>query len=134
MSIPYRKVKRAVISPDHTVREAWVMHQVNYTPIKFVDFVKECVISQGVSASQVHGIASAMSNRLRHYLELGHSVQIDGIGTLKPVFNASSADTPEALGAECVQRVKVRFYPHKDFQNVLNHMTFEDMDAIDEQE
>ena len=133
MSIPYRKVKRKVIGPDHKVHEAWLMQQVNYPPIKFESFVQECVMSQGVSAAQVKGIASAMSDRLRHYLELGHSVQIEGIGTLKPTFNAASADTPEELGAGSVRTVKVRFYPHKDFQETINKMDFEDVELLEEE-
>ena len=29
-------------------------------------------------------------------------------------------------------KVKVQFYPHKDFQEVLSQMTFVDMDALNE--
>ncbi|MBR1667024.1 MAG: hypothetical protein IJ693_01955 [Bacteroidaceae bacterium] len=132
MSIAYRKVKKSVFTPEYTMREAWVMQQVSYPPVKFENFVKECVMSQGVSAAQVKGIATAMSDRLRHYLELGHSVQLGGIGTLKPVFNASSAENPADLGTELVRTVKVRFFPHKEFQDTLRRMDFEDMDALNE--
>lgn len=132
MSIPYRKRKKKVIMPDQSLREAWVMEQFSYEPIKFKDFVKECVMSQNVSSSQVKGIADAMSDRLRHYLELGHSVQIEGIGTLKPTFHAKSAETPEELGGELVRQVKVQFYPHKEFKEVLKNMEFVDIDAINE--
>lgn len=132
MSIPYRKRKKKIITPDHQQHEAWVMEQFSYEPVKFKDFVKECVMSQNVSSAQVRGIADAMSDRLRHYLELGHSVQIEGIGTLKPTFNAKSAETPEELGGELVRQVKVQFYPHKEFKEVLQHMEFVDIDAINE--
>lgn len=132
MSIAYRKVKRQVIKPDHTTREAWLMQQVCPTPVSFEDFVKECMLSQGVAQAQVKGIACAMSDRLRHYLSLGHSVQIGGIGTLRPVFNASSADSPEQLNTQCVHAVKVRFYPHKEFQETLRGMKFEDVEAVNE--
>jgi hypothetical protein len=69
---------------------------------------------------------------LQDYLMLGHSVQIAGIGTLKPTFNAHSAETSEELSGESVYKVKVQFYPHKDFQEVLSQMTFVDMDALNE--
>ena len=132
MSIPYRKRKKKIIMPDQSIREAWVMELFSYEPVKFEDFVKECVEAQGVSSAQVKGIVEAMSNRLRTYLTLGHSVQIAGIGTLKPTFNARSADSPEELGSESVHKFKVQFYPHKDFRNVLKQMTVVDMDAINE--
>ena len=134
MSIAYRKVKRKVIQANHTTSEAWLMQQVNPAPIKFENFVKECVMSQGVAAAQVKDIAAAMSDRLSHYLALGHGVQIAGIGTLKPVFNASSAETPEQLNAQSVRTVKVRFYPHKEFQETLNKMEFEDVEALGEED
>lgn len=132
MAIPYRKRKKKILGPDHQQHEAWVMEQFCYDPIKFEDFVKECVMAQGVSEAQVKGIASAMSNRLRTYFTLGHSVQIEGIGTLKPTFNAHSAETPEELGNQSVFKVKMQFYPHKAFKEVLRNMTVVDMDTIDE--
>jgi predicted histone-like DNA-binding protein len=132
MAIPYRKRKKKILGPDHQQHEAWIMEQFSYEPIKFEDFVKECVMAQGVSGAQVKGIVEAMSNRLRSCLMLGHSVQIAGIGTLKPTFNAHSAETPEELGGESVYKVKVQFYPHKEFQNVLSQMTFVDMDTLNE--
>lgn len=134
MSIAYRKVKRQVINPDHTTREAWLMQQVCPKPVSFEDFVKECMLSQGVAQAQVKGIACAMSDRLRHYLSLGHSVQIEGIGTLRPVFNAASAESAEQLNTQCVHAVKVRFYPHKEFQQTLKGMRFEDVEAMNEEE
>lgn len=130
MSIPYRKVRKKVIAPDQTIHEAWVMQQFSYEPVNFEDFVKECVEAQGVSGAQVKGIVEAMSNRLRSYLMMGHSVQIAGIGTLKPTFNAHSAETPEELSGQSVYKVKVQFYPHKEFQKVLGQMTFVDMDTL----
>lgn len=132
MAIPYRKRKKKILGPDHQQHEAWVMEQFSYEPVKFEDFVKECIMSQGVSGAQVKGIVEAMSNRLRSYLMLGHSVQIAGIGTLKPSFNAHSAETSEELSGKSVYKVKVQFYPHKDFQDVLSQMEFVDMDTLDE--
>lgn len=132
MAIPYRKRKKKILGPDHQQHEAWVMEQFSYEPVKFEDFVKECIMSQGVSGAQVKGIVEAMSNRLRSYLMLGHSVQIAGIGTLKPSFNAHSAETSEELSGKSVYKVKVQFYPHKDFQNVLSQMEFVDMDTLNE--
>ena len=132
MAIPYRKRKKKILGPDHQQHEAWVMEQFSYDPIKFEDFVKECVMAQGVSEAQVKGIASAMSNRLRTYFTMGHSVQIEGIGTLKPTFNAHSAETPEELGNQNVFKMKVQFNPHKEFKEVLRNMTVVDIDAINE--
>jgi predicted histone-like DNA-binding protein len=133
MAIPYRKRKKKVLGPDHLQHEAWIMQQFSYEPVKFENFVKECVEAQGVSGAQVKGIVEAMSNRLRSYLMLGHSVQLAGIGTLKPTFNAHSADTPEELGSGSVYKVKVQFYPHKEFQEMLGKMEFVNIDALNEE-
>ena len=132
MAIPYRKRKKKILGPDHQLHEAWVMEQFSYEPVKFERCVKECIMSQGVSGAQANGIVEAMSNRLRSYRMLGHSVQIAGIGTLKPTFNAHSAETSEELGGKSVYKVKVQFYPHKDFQDVLSQMTFVDLDTLNE--
>ena len=109
------------------------MQQFSYDPVPFEDFVKECVVAQGVSSAQVKGIVEAMSNRLRSYLMMGHSVQVAGIGTLKPSFNAHCAATPDELGSQSVYKVKVRFYPHKEFQETLKRMNFEEMERLDEE-
>ena len=132
MAIPFRKRKKKIIGPDHKLHEAWVMEQFSYDPIPFDGFVKECVMAQGVSSAQVKGIVEAMSNRLQSYLTMGHSVQIAGIGTLKPTFSAASAETPEELGSSSIRQVKVKFYPHKEFQNIMGKMEFVDMDSLNE--
>ena len=66
MAIPYRKRKKKILGPDHQLHEAWVMEQFSYEPVKFESFVKECIMSQGVSGAQVKCIVEAMSNCRAH--------------------------------------------------------------------
>ena len=84
------------------------------------------------SNGQVMLNKTLLADEIVKYFETGHSVQLEGIGTLKPVFNAACADTPEELGNECVRQIKLRFYPHKEFQESMKHLELVDLDLIQE--
>ena len=126
-----RKAKKKIVRPDG-MHEAWVYQSATLSPITFKEVIKECAESCGEHPSKTTGVVTALMDRIAHYLKIGRTVQIDGIGTLKPTFNAHSAETPEGLSGQSVYKVKVQFYPHKDFQGVLNKMEFVDMDTLNE--
>lgn len=115
-----RKAKKKVVQNDG-MREAWIYQSPTLPHIKFEDVVKECAESCGEPPSKTIGVVVALMDRIAHFLKIGRTVEIDGIGTLKPVINSKSADTAEDLEepAHAIKGVKVRFYPHKPLQEAI---------------
>ena len=115
--------------------EAWVYQSPALPIITFKDLVKECAETCGEHPSKTNGVVTAMMERIAHYLTLGRSVQIGGIGTLKPVINSTSAETAEALGepSEAIKGVKLRFYPHRPLQEAIAENGYEYQAELDDQ-
>ncbi len=128
-----RKAKKKIVRPDG-MHEAWVYQSPVLPLVQFKDVVKECAESCGEHPSKTLGVVNALMDRIAHYLEIGRSVRIDGIGTLKPVINSTSAPSAEELGdpAEAIKGVKVRFYPHTPLQEAIAENGFEYQPELDD--
>ena len=128
-----RKAKKKIVRPDGQ-HEAWVYQSPALPLVSFKALLKECAESCGENPSKTMGVVAALMDRVTHYLELGRAVQIDGIGTLKPVINSASAATAEELGepAEVIKGVKVRFYPHGPLQDAIAENGFEYQSELDD--
>lgn len=129
-----RKAKKKIVRPDG-MHEAWVYQSPAFPPITFKSVIKECAKSCGEPSNKTLGVVAALMNRIAHYLQLGHSVQIEGIGTLKPVINSKSAVTAEELGmpADSIKGVKIRFYPHKPLQDAIAENGYEYQPDLDDE-
>lgn len=128
-----RKAKKKIVRPDG-MHDAWVYQSQALPHIEFQDVVKECAESCGERPSKTVGVVAALMDRIAHYLKLGRSVQIDGIGTLKPVINSSSAQTAEELETPitAIKGVKLRFYPHSPLQKAIMENGFEYQPELDD--
>lgn len=129
-----RKAKKKIVRPDG-MHDAWVYQSVALPPITFKEVVKDCAESLGEPTNKTQGVVNALMDRIAHFLELGRQVQIDGIGTLKPVINSGSAESAEALGAptEVIKGVKVRFYPHGPLQDAIAANGYEYQPELDDE-
>ena len=128
-----RKAKKKIVRPDG-MHEAWVYQSTGMTPITFKQVVQECAASCGEPSNKTLGVVTALVDRIAHYLELGRQVQIDGIGTLKPVINSASAATADELGqpTESIKGVKVRFYPHGPLQEAIAENGYDYQSELDD--
>ena len=128
-----RKAKKKVVRPDGQ-HDAWIYQSPALPIITFKELVKECAESCGESPSRTMGVVTALMDRAGHYLKMGRSVRIDGIGTLKPAINSASADSADELGepTEVIKGVKVRFYPHKPLQDAIAANGYEYQSELDD--
>ena len=129
-----RKARKKIVRPDGQ-REAWVYQSPALPLITFREVIKECSESCGENPSKTMGVVTALMDRVSHYLKTGRAVQIDGIGTLKPVINSGSAESAEELGApaDAIKGVKVRFYPHGPLQDAIAENGFEYQPELDDE-
>ncbi len=129
-----RKAKKKIVRPDG-MHEAWVYQSATLSPITFKEVIKECAESCGEHPSKTTGVVTALMDRIAHYLKIGRMVQIDGIGTLKPVINSTSAASAEELGepSEGIKGVKVRFYPHGPLQEAIAENGYEYQPELDDE-
>ena len=129
-----RKAKRKILKQDHTQAEAWVYRPETLPKIKFSDLVRECAMTCGETPNKTKGVTAAFVDRISHYLQIGRSVEIEGIGTFKPTISSksyASKDEMEAPG-EAIKEVKIVFYPHKPLVEAAKSNGFEYMPSLDD--
>ena len=129
-----KKAKKRIVRPDGQ-HEAWVFQSMALPHISFEEVVRECAETCGEQPNKTQGVVMALMDRIAHYLKLGRTVEIEGIGTLKPVINSAAADTAEALGepAEGIKGVKLRFYPHQPLQKAIAENGYEYRPELDDE-
>lgn len=91
--------------------------------VTFGQLVAEVATSCGVNATMTKAVVEGMIDRLCHFMELGHAVQVGEFGTFKPVFNVKTQTTKDALGTDNITTKKIRFYSGKRFRNMLDRLT-----------
>lgn len=122
MGVQFRKTKMTLNFLEDKP-EVYKIAQVNYPIVTFAQLVNECSISCGVNPSQTKAVINALTDRLVHYMEIGHGVRMDNFGTFKPGFRAKTAKNIEDATAKTVTRKVIRFYPGRDFRNMLSEMS-----------
>lgn len=128
-----RKAKKKIVRPDG-MHEAWIYQSPAIPIIPFEKLINECCLACGEHPAKTTGVVRALVDRLAMYLTIGRAVQIDGIGTLKPVINSSSAPSAEELGEpkDSIKGVKVRFYPHTPLQEAIASNGYEYQPELDD--
>ena len=122
MGLQYRKTKMKLSFMDEKP-EHFKIRQLTYPAVSFEQLVAECSTACGVNAAQTRAVIDALVNRLVHYMEIGHGVQMGQFGSFKPVFTSKTAKTYDEADASTVTRKKVHFYPGKLFRQMLSDMT-----------
>jgi len=122
MGLLYRKTKQTLNYLEEKP-EVYRLQQITYPAVTFDQLVNECSTSCGVNASQTKAVINALTDRLVHYMEIGHGVKVGEFGSFKPVFTSKVSATIENLSTENVRQKKVRFTPGKKFKSMLDDMT-----------
>lgn len=124
MGIQYRKTSQ-VLRFKEDKPTVYKIAQVTMPFITYKELVKECSVSCGVNTSMVKASVDAILNRLVHYMEIGHPVQLGEFGSFKPDIRVKTvADIADADASTVKQKI-IRFYPGKDFRDMLSNLAVE---------
>lgn len=121
MGLQYRKGK-VVLNYRETKPEVYKLLQLTFPAVTFEQLVAECAYACNVNATQTKAVIDALVNRLIHYMEIGHGVQMGTFGSFKPTFNSKVAQTLEDTTTETIKLKKIQFYPGKAFKKMLSDL------------
>ena len=121
MGLQYRKGK-VTLNYREEKPQVYKLLQLTYPAVTTAQLISEISQSQGVNPSQTKAVIDALANRLVHYMEIGHGVKIDGLGSFKPTFNSKTTQTLEEATEETIKVKKIQFYPGKAFKQMLNDL------------
>ena len=111
--------------------EVFKLQQVVLPQIDFDTLVAEMANSCGIPAPQTEAVITGALNRIVHYMEIGHAVNLKKFGTFKPAIRTKVATKLEKLSLENIVQKYVRFIPGKQFRNMLANMGTEEAEVLD---
>ena len=108
--------------------------QVDFPAITYNELVNECSLSCGVNPSNTEAVIAALCDRLVHYMEIGHPVKLGRFGSFKPTFRSKTVADIADADASTVKQKLIRFYPGKQFRDMLANLNVEKSEGMDETE
>lgn len=127
MAIHYVKGTRKLAFKEGKPTVA-VLKPVRFPNITSEELVTEIAATQGVTRAQAKGVLEAYIDRLVHYMEIGHGVQMGEFGIFKVTFSAKSADDAEKLGVDSIKSRKILFTPGRAFRKMLKGLAVVSLD------
>lgn len=121
MGLQYRKSKIKLNFLDDKP-ERFKIQQLTYPAVTFQQLVNECSKSCGVNPAQTKAVIDALVDRLVHYMEIGHGVQMGTFGSFKPTFTVKSVRDYDSADAGTVKSKRVSFFPGKAFKSMLGEL------------
>lgn len=122
MGLIYRKAKM-VLNYLEDKPNVYKAQQVTFPAVTFDQLVNECSLSCGVNAAQTKAVIDALTDRLVHYMEIGHPVKLGIFGSFKPFFSAKTAKKIDEVNGETIRKKGIRFTPGRAFRNMLKELT-----------
>lgn len=127
MAISYKKVEMVLnFRKDKT--KVYKIAQQTLPAVTSNQLIEEVANSCSVNKTMSRAVIEAMINRLCHYMELGHAVQVGEFGTFKPTITVKTQKDAKDLSVKDVKRKKIRFYPGKRFKELMSSMSVTEME------
>lgn len=98
------------------------IQQLTFPQVSYEQMVEEVAQSRGVTTNQTRAVVDALLNRLVHYMEIGHGVSLGSFGSFKPTITVKAVRELDSVDANTVKVRKVRFYPGKEFKQMLQNL------------
>ena len=78
----------------------------------------------GINEYLATALAAMISKGICFWIDSGYAVNIEKVGTLKPVINCKAHLDPRECSVEDVKSVKMQFYPCKEINRTLEKIAF----------
>ena len=122
MGLQYRKAKVRLTYREEKP-EVYKLRQLTYPQVSTNQLVSEISINTGTTKA----VIDALTNRLVHYMEIGHGVKMGDFGSFKPTFNSKTvkalADLDDEEALKTVKIKKIQFYPGKQLHQMIQNIS-----------
>ena len=125
MSLIYKKTSKVLNFNKENPVTYYKLQQMKQSKVTYDQLKKDVLRASGLSKTQTQAAIDGMVESLCHFMELGHTVQLGGFGTIRPIFKTKAQDSMDKVGVENVTRCKLILYPGKDLKATLKNITFE---------
>lgn len=136
MSLIYKKTTKVLNFNKENPVTYYKLQQMKQSKVTYDQLKQDVLRASGLSKTQTQAAIDGMVESLCHFMELGHTVQLGGFGTIRPIFKTKAQDSMDKVGVDNVTRCKLILYPGKDLKATLKNITFEsgESDSSDDDE
>lgn len=99
-----------------TGKVAWYLQKRKYDTISSKELVEAMARNTGIPVAKVAMATDAIVKQLKNFLLNGHSVNIIGLGTFSPRIKSRPSATKEAVTADNVKALLLKFRPQTDIR------------------
>lgn len=133
MGLKYRRVKKA-FGFDKTKTMKYVVIPERATPVAFEYLCEQIALVSGINKGMVRATLYGLVLSMKTFLQQGHTVNVEGLGSFIPSFNAKSSAVEKEANADSIRRMKLRFVPCMELREMMNEirMNFNDKDSTDD--
>jgi predicted histone-like DNA-binding protein len=125
MSLIYKKTTKVLNFNKENPVTYYKLQQMKQSKVTYEQLKQDVLRASGLSKTQTQAAIDGMVESLCHFMELGHTVQLGGFGTIRPIFKTKAQDSMDKVGVDNVTRCKLILYPGKDLKATLKNITFE---------
>lgn len=125
MSLIYKKTSKVLNFNKENPVTYYKLQQMKQSKVTYDQLKQDVLRASGLSKTQTQAAIDGMVESLCHFMELGHTVQLGGFGTIRPIFKTKAQDSMDKVGVDNVTRCKLILYPGKDLKATLKNITFE---------
>jgi len=104
-----------------TGKVAWYLQKRKYDTISSKELVEAMARNTGIPVAKVAMATDAIVKQLKNFLLNGHSVNIVGLGTFSPRIKSRPSDSKDAVTAENVKALLLKFRPQTDIREDMKN-------------
>ncbi|KMM30785.1 hypothetical protein ACM15_26105 [Parabacteroides goldsteinii] len=133
MGLKFRRVKKT-FGFDKSKTEKYLVVPDRATPVAFGYLCEQIALISGINQGMVQATLYGLVRSMKTFLQQGHTVNVEGLGSFIPSFNAKSSVVEKEANADSIQRMKLRFVPCMELREMMNQMRmdFNDKDSTDD--
>ena len=133
MAIGYKRVQRT-FGFDKTQTEKYVVTPDRALPVSFDDLCEQVALISGKSKGETLFVVETLVRSLKTFIQQGHTVRIEGLGSFIPSFNAKSTTEKEEANVNSIYKMKLRFIPSQALRDIMNNLTLVNCTPTDAEE
>ena len=125
MAIGFKRVLKT-FGFDESKTEKYVVTPNRALPVSSTDLCEQVALISGKGRGEALFMVETLVKAMKTFIQQGHTVNVEGLGSFIPSFNAKSSTEKEKANADSIYRMKLRFVPCEDLRDMMNNLTLVD--------
>ncbi len=124
MAITYKIWKKKFLNKDGEVEEKYYACKKTKKTLSTAEVCQQIAEASSLTEGDVMSALLGLSMVTKRGLAMGHSVNLEGIGTIGLTVTSPAMDSPKDISKVKVKGNRITFRPHKNLKEILGELKF----------